>query len=180
LLKNGLKSNSIPSGNPEIDCQLILARGLAHDDPEGLQVCQDLQNSIGKNRDVHILCKEHFSDLEINALQRASKIILQKSWKEGFGLTVSEALWKGKPVIGGNTGGIPQQIIDGENGFLVNTVQEAARKTKYLLRKPEKAKEMGNKGKEHVRRNFIITKQVMTHLLLHLTLETIPGKLVQI
>jgi trehalose synthase len=83
-------------------------------------------------------------------------------------------------VIGGNTGGIPQQIIDGENGFLVNTVQEAARKTKYLLRNPEKAEEMGIKGKEHVRKNFIITKQVMNHLLLYLTLETIPGKLVQI
>jgi trehalose synthase len=179
-LRNGLKPNEKQSGNPEIDCQLILAGGLAHDDPEGLQVCQDLQKSIGKNRDVHILCKEHFSDLEINALQRASKIILQKSWKEGFGLTVSEALWKSKPVIGGNTGGIPQQIIDGENGFLVNTVQEAARKTKYLLRNPEKAEEMGIKGKEHVRKNFIITKQVMNHLLLYLTLETIPGKLVQI
>ncbi len=178
--KNGLPQNNIHSGNPEVDCQLILAGGLAHDDPEGLQVCQDLQKSIGKNRDVHILCKEHFSDLEINALQRASNIILQKSWKEGFGLTVSEALWKSKPVIGGNTGGIPQQIIDGENGFLVNTVQEASKKTKYLLRNPEKAEEMGKKGREHVRKNFIITKQVMNHLLLYLTLDTIPGKLVQI
>ena len=178
--RNGLKANEKQSNNPEIDCQLILAGGLAHDDPEGLQVCQNLQKSIGKNSDVYILCKEHFSDLEINALQRASKIILQKSWKEGFGLTVSEALWKSKPVIGGNTGGIPQQIIDGETGFLVNNVQEAARKTKYLLRNPEKAEEMGKKGKEHVRKNFIITKQVMNHLLLYLTLDSIPGKLVQI
>jgi trehalose synthase len=179
-LRNGLKANGKISNNPEIDCQLILAGGLAYDDPEGLQVCQDLQKSIGKNSDVYILCKEHFSDLEINALQRASKIILQKSWKEGFGLTVSEALWKSKPVIGGNTGGIPQQITDGETGFLVNTVQEAAKKTKYLLRNPVKAEEMGKKGKEHVRKNFIITKQVMNHLLLYLTLDSIPGKLVQI
>lgn len=180
LLKNGLKTDVMQSRKTEMDCQLILVGGLADDDPEGLQVCKDLQNKIGKNRDANILCKPHFSDLEINALQRASKIILQKSWKEGFGLTVSEALWKSKPVIGGNTGGIPLQIIDGKNGFLVNSVEEAAQKTKYLLRNPQKAEEMGKNGKEHIRQNFIITKQVMNHLILYLTLETIPAKLVQI
>jgi trehalose synthase len=180
LLKNGLKTDVIQSRKTEIDCQLILAGGLPHDDPEGLQVCKDLQKKIGKNRDAHILCKPHFSDLEINALQRASKIILQKSWKEGFGLTISEALWKSKPVIGGNTGGIPLQIINGKTGFLVNSVEEAAEKTKYLLKNPQKAEEMGKNGKEHVRQNFIITKQVMNHLILYLKLETIPAKIVQI
>ena len=157
-----------------------LAGGLPDDDPEGLQVCRDLQKKIGKNKDAHILCKPHFSDIEINALLRASKIILQKSWKEGFGLTVSEALWKSKPVIGGNTGGIPLQIINGKNGFLVNSVEEAVQKTKYLLKNPQKAEEMGKNGKEHVRQNFIITKHLLNHLNLYLNLETIPAKTVKL
>src|SRR5689334_13318368 len=100
----------------------------------------------------------------INALQRGAKIILQKSLKEGFGLTVAEALWKSKAVIGGNVGGIRLQVIDGETGFLVNTPQEAANRIEYLLQNPHIAKECGEKGKELVRQKFLITRELTDYL----------------
>lgn len=163
-----------------IDCQLLLAGGLAADDPEGEEVYRSVLNLAGGDRDVHILLLPPQADVDINAMQRGSSVVLQKSLKEGFALTVSEALWKGTPVVGGNTGGIPLQIIDGVNGFLVNSVEEAAARVRFLLRNPKKAREMGRAGVEHVRRNFIITRQVRDHLLIYLTLKYIPRKLVQL
>jgi trehalose synthase len=100
--------------------------------------------------------------------------------KEGFGLTVSEALWKEKPVLGGNTGGIPLQIINGVNGFLVNSINEAVERARFLLMNPLKAQEMGRAGREHVRKSFLVTRYVRDHLMLYLTLELIPKKLVQL
>jgi trehalose synthase len=111
--------------------------------------------------------------LEVNAFQRASDVVLQKSTREGFGLSVTEALWKGVPVIGGNVGGIPLQVIDGVTGFLVNTVKEAAEKTLYLLKHPKKAKEMGEKGREHILRNFLITRHLKDYLNLFIQLSHI-------
>ncbi len=166
--------------NERVDCQLLLAGGLAADDPEGEEVYRSVLQQAGDDKDVHILILPPQADVYINAMQRGSSVVLQKSLKEGFALTVSEALWKGTPVVGGNTGGIPLQIIDGVNGFLVNSVEEAAARVRFLLKNPKKAEEMGGAGVEHVRRNFIITRQVRDHLLIYLTLKYIPRKLVQL
>jgi trehalose synthase len=100
----------------------------------------------------------------VAAFQAGSDVVLQKSLREGFGLTVSETLWKGRPVIGGRAGGIPLQIIDGENGFLVTTVAECADRILYLVRHPREAELMGRAGREHVRRNFVITRLLADYL----------------
>ena len=146
------------------DCILVLAGSPATDDPEGAIVLYEVIEYAQNDPDVHILQLPAGSDIEINALQRAATVILQKSLKEGFGLTVSEAMWKGKPVIGGATGGIPLQVRDGFNGFLVNTVEGAALRIRQLLNNPEMAKRMGEFGREDVRRNFLITRQLRDYL----------------
>ena len=112
-----------------------------------------------------------FSDREINTLQRVATVVLQKSLKEGFGLTVSEAMWKGKPVIGGATGGIPLQIMHGVNGFLVHSVEGAAFRIRQFLNNPEMASRMGELGKEYVRSNFLITRQTRDYLSVWYSLE---------
>jgi len=109
--------------------------------------------------------------LEVNAFQKATDVALLKSLREGFGMTVTEALWKEVPVVGGNVGGIPLQVIDGITGFLVNTVKETAEKTLQLLRNPEEAKKMGKSGREHVLRNFLITKHLKDYLNLFVQLS---------
>ncbi|MGA2106415.1 MAG: glycosyltransferase [Syntrophorhabdales bacterium] len=111
------------------------------------------------------------SDRDINVLQRVATVILQKSFKEGFGLTVSEGMWKGKPVIGGAAGGIPMQIINGTNGFLVHSVEGAAFRIRQLLNNPEMAQEMGRRGQDHVRTNFLITRQIRDYLSVWYSLE---------
>jgi trehalose synthase len=163
-----------------IDCQLVLAGGLATDDPEGQEVYQEVARMAEGDKGIRILVLPPFADIDINVIQRASQVVLQKSLKEGFALTVSEALWKGTPVVGGNAGGIPLQIIDGINGFLVNNIEEAADRVRFLLMNAQKAKEMGNAGREHVKKNFLITRHVRDHLLIYLTLELIPRKLIQV
>src|SRR6185369_2747102 len=125
------------------DCQLVLAGGGATDDPEGAQVLAEVEEASQGDRDIKVLLLPAFSDREINSLQRGSTVIVQKSTKEGFGLTVSEGLWKGKPVIGGATGGIPQQILDGITGYLVSSPEGAAFRARFLLNHPEVAAEMG-------------------------------------
>ncbi|MEW5946302.1 MAG: glycosyltransferase, partial [bacterium] len=112
-----------------------------------------------------------FSDLEINALQRASTIVVQKSVREGFGLTVTEALWKGKPVIGGAVGGIRAQIINGVTGYLVRSVEGCARRIEELLREPERREYMGRNGRELVRSRFLLTRHVKDYLLLMIALN---------
>lgn len=144
--------------------QLVLAGGGAVDDPEGMQVLKEVQNSKNEDPNIHILLLPPDAHRTINALQSQATIILQKSLKEGFGLTVSEALWKLKPVIGGNTGGIRLQIIPGQTGFLVNTPQEAADHLEIFLQNPEEAKEMGRKGKERVKEHFLITRHLFEYL----------------
>jgi len=110
-------------------------------------------------------------DIEVNAFQRASNVVLQKSLREGFGLTISEALWKGVPVVGANVGGIPLQVIHNATGFLVNNVEEAAEKTIYLLKHRKMAKKMGERGREHVRKNFLITRHLEDYLKLFIHLS---------
>ncbi len=154
-----------------IDSELVLAGSLADDDPEGLEVYSKVVRASEGRKDIHILLIPPFSDLEINALQRASTIILQKSIKEGFGLTVAEALWKSKSVIAGATGGIPLQVKNGLTGYLVHNIEGAAYRMRYLLRNPDVAKKLGENGKEHVRQNFLITRQLGEYLLMLLSLQ---------
>ncbi|MCP8318012.1 MAG: glycosyltransferase, partial [archaeon] len=145
-------------------CQLLLVGGGASDDPEYQQVLRDVRKAAEDDKDIHILDLPPDSHREINAFQRASTIILQKSIKEGFGLTVTEGLWKEKPVVAGRVGGITLQIKDGWNGFLISTVQEVAEKVLYLLKHPKEAEEMGKKGKEFVKEHFLLDRGVRDHL----------------
>lgn len=152
--------------------QLLLIASMAHDDPEGWIYYEKTARYAGEDQNIHLLTNLiGVKNLEVNAFQRASDVILQKSIREGFGLSVTEALWKGVPVVGGNVGGIPLQVIDGETGFLVNTVEEAAEKTSYLLKHPEEAKDMGEKGREHVLKNFLITRHLKDYLRLFINLS---------
>jgi trehalose synthase len=149
-----------------VDCQLVLAGGGATDDPEGAVVLQEVMNEAGEDPDVIILNLPPWSALEINALQRASTIIVQKSLKEGFGLTVTEGLWKGKPVIAGAVGGIPTQVIHKLTGILVHSVEGCAYQLRYLLTHPDFAQELGKNGREHVKENFLMTTNVKRWLLI--------------
>jgi len=146
------------------DCYLVLAGGGAADDPEGAQVLQEVRDAAAKDKDMFILDLPADSNIEINALQRAAAVILQKSLKEGFGLTVSEAMWKGKPVIGGFVGGITAQIMYGATGYTVNSVEGCAYQIRYLLNNPDSANRMGAAAKEFTRRNFLITRHLVDYL----------------
>jgi trehalose synthase len=152
------------------DCQLVLAGGGADDDPEGGQVLQEAREAAGKDPDIHILELPPWSALEINALQRASTIIVQKSLREGFGLTVTEALWKKKPVVASAVGGIPLQIIHKFTGLLTHSIEGTAYQIRFLLSNPAIAARLANNGHEHVRENFLITRNLKRYLLLLPTL----------
>ncbi|HCD37334.1 MAG TPA: glycosyl transferase family 1 [Candidatus Omnitrophica bacterium] len=152
-----------------IDCRLVLAGGSAADDPEGLQVLEEEREKAKADSDIHILLLPQ-NDIEVNALQRASTVIIQKSLKEGFGLTVSEALWKAKPVVASNVGGIPLQIKHKYSGMLCHSVDGAAFALKQLLHSPDYARKLGENGREHVRNNFLITRHLKEYMLLFLSL----------
>jgi len=149
-----------------VDFQLVLAGGGAADDPEGNAVLQEVKEVVGDDPDVIILNLPPWSALEINAIQRASTLVVQKSLREGFGLTVTEALWKGKPTIASAVGGIPTQIIDRLTGVLVHSVEGCAYQIRYLLTHPEFAQQLGRNGREHVKENFLMTTNVRRWLLL--------------
>jgi trehalose synthase len=153
---------------PEL--QLVLAGGGAADDPEGEAVLGEVQASARGDPEIHVLLLPSDAHREINALQRIAEIVLQKSIREGFGLTVTEALWKGRPVIGGDVGGIRLQVINHHTGFLVNTPEGAALRIRYLLHQPEKIDEMGRKGRAFVRENFLITRHLREYLTLMVAL----------
>ena len=151
------------------DCQLILAGGGASDDPEGLKILEEVREKAKQDPDIHILLLPQ-NDIEVNALQRASTVIIQKSLKEGFGLTVSEALWKAKPVVASNVGGIPLQITHKFSGLLCNSSEGAAFAIKQLLNSPSYAKKLGENGREHIRNNFLLTRHLKEYMLLFLSL----------
>jgi trehalose synthase len=153
------------------DCQLLLAGGGASDDPEGAEVLRDVREAAGNDPDIHVLELPPFSDLDINALVRGSTIVMQKSIKEGFGLTVTEALWKKKPVIGGAVGGIQLQLLNGVTGFLVHSPEGAASRAIELLGDPELRDAVGAAGHEHVKENFLTTRHIRDYLLLMLAME---------
>ena len=147
------------------DVQLLLIASMAKDDPEGWIYYEKTARHAEEDYDIHLLSDLNgVGNVEVNAFQRASDVVLQKSIREGFGLSVTEALWKGVPVVGGNVGGIPLQIINGETGFLIGSVEEATEKTLYLLEHLHEAKEMGRKGREHVLKNFLITRHLKDYL----------------
>jgi len=148
---------------PEV--QLALVGSMASDDPEGWYYLDKTIRHAGEDFDIHILHNYHgVGGYEVGAFQTASDVVIQKSTREGFGLVVTEALWKGKPVVGGNAGGIPLQIIDGETGYLVDSAEECAEKTLILLKNPDKAEKMGAAAREHVRENFLTTRHLADYL----------------
>lgn len=153
-----------------IDCQLALAGGGATDDPEGPRVLDQIRAAAKSDPDIHIIYLPPSSDVEINALQRASTVILQKSLREGFGLTVTEALWKAKPVIATAAGGIPLQIRHKRTGILTYSVAGTAHYLRELLSEPEYAQKLGVNGREHVKNNFLITRHIKDYLSLFISL----------
>lgn len=144
---------------PEV--QLLLAGSLAHDDPEGLRLYDELLHERGDDRDLFVLSNfQQVGNTAVNCFQRAADVVIQKSLREGFGLTVAEAAWKGKPVIGGRAGGITLQIVDGETGYLVDSVAECAERSLELLQRGTVAENMGTAGRELVRDRFLTTREI--------------------
>jgi trehalose synthase len=152
------------------DCQLVLAGGSADDDPEGAIVLEEVRGEAKDDPDIHILELPPWAPLEVNALQRASTIVVQKSLREGFGLTVAEALWKRKPVVASAVGGIPTQIIHKHTGLLAHSIEGTAYQIRFLLSHPEIALKLGEQGHEHVKENFLITQNLRNYLVLFLSL----------
>ena len=149
---------------PYHDVRLVLAGGGAVDDPQGAEVLNEVREAAGRDSDIYLVDLPSNAHLAINALQRAATIVIQKSTREGFGLTVAEAMWKGKPVIGGATGGITVQIVYGVTGYTVNSVEGCAFRIRYLLTTPQLMRRMGEAGREHVRENFLITRHLRDYL----------------
>jgi trehalose synthase len=152
--------------------QLVLAGGGATDDPEGKAVLEEVLEAAAGDPDIHVLLLPMNAHKTINALQRLADIILQKSTSEGFGLTVTEGLWKGKPVIGGDVGGIRLQVVNYHNGFLVSTPEGAAHRIRYLLYHRERISEMGAVAREFVRDNFLLTRQLRECLTLFFAIRS--------
>lgn len=153
-----------------IDCQLILAGGTATDDPESDMVLAKVREEAAGDPDIHILLIPPGSDIEVNALQRSSAVVMQKSLREGFGLTVAEGLWKSRPVVAGAVGGIPLQIKHKYSGMLCHSVEGAALAVRHMLNNPDFAKKMGENGREQVRAHHLLTRHLKEYMLLFLSL----------
>jgi trehalose synthase len=152
----------------EVGCTLVLLGNVATDDPEGA----DIYHSLLDCREERIIILSHQDTALVNALQSRAAVVLQKSIREGFGLTVAEAMWKGTPVIGGNVGGIRYQIEDGVNGFLVNSIEETAQRIVQIVKGKKMRKKMGQKAKETVRKKFLMTRLIEQYLDLFSSFET--------
>ena len=145
--------------------QLALVGSMAHDDPEGWDYYHRTVAYAADDPDIFILSNmNNVGAVEVNAFQRAARVVIQKSVREGFGLVVSEALWKGRPVVAGNVGGIPLQIQDGKTGYLVSSGEECTEKVLSLLQHPAQAEEMGARGVEFVRDRFLTTRYLRDYL----------------
>lgn len=162
-----------------VDARLLLVGGSAADDPEGAQVYLEVKEAAADDEDILILLLPPTSHLEINAIQRASSVILQKSIKEGFGLTITEALWKAKPVIASAVGGVPLQITHKYSGILTHSIEGTAYWIRQLLQNPAAAQKLGENGREHVRQNFLLTRHLRDYILLCLSLYH-PGDTVSL
>ncbi|MGZ5291840.1 MAG: glycosyltransferase [Actinomycetota bacterium] len=147
------------------DVQLVMIGSLANDDPEGMRYLELTNEHAGDDPDIHVLTNlDGVGDAAVNAVQRLSDVVIQKSLREGFGLVVAEAMWKGKPVVGGDVGGIRLQIVDGETGFLVGSVPECADAVTRLLQEPDLRDRMGAAGRERVRRGFLTVRELEDHV----------------
>jgi trehalose synthase len=145
--------------------QLVLITYMAPDDPEGWEYYEKTARHAGEDYDIYLLSNLNgVGNLEVNAFQRASDVIIQKSLRGGFGLVITEALWKGKPVVAGSVGGIPLQVDNRRTGYLVGNVTECAERVIHLLKNSEIADKMGRSGKEYVRKNFLITRLLKDYL----------------
>ncbi|UCD21993.1 MAG: glycosyltransferase [Chloroflexota bacterium] len=153
----------------ERKCQLVLAGGQATDDPEGERILARVYEDTKEDEDIHVLNLSLDDRLEnhreVNALQRAARVIMQPSTREGFGLVITEALWKGKPVIGANVGAIPMQIRDGDTGYFYHTSRQTAKKLIYLLEKPKAAEAMGKRGRAYVEQRFLLPDRIADYLM---------------
>jgi trehalose synthase len=161
-------------------CKLVLAGGEATDDPEGARIFAEVQEAANGEPDIQVLLLPPDAHHEVNALQRAADVIVQKSTREGFGLTVTEAMWKGKPVIGGAVGGIVLQLQDYNTGFLVHSPEGCAFRIRYLLHRPEMAKRMGQLAREFVRNHFLITRNIRDYLTLMILLDKPDSRLIEL
>jgi trehalose synthase len=149
------------------DLQLALVGSMATDDPEGWDMYRMIRSALAAEKRAHVFTNlVGVGNIEVNAFQALSKVVIQKSLREGFGLVVSEALWKGTPVVAGRTGGIPLQMADGTGGVLVDSVEDCARGIVALVRDPERARALGASGRERVRRHFLIPRLVLDELTL--------------
>lgn len=147
------------------DLQLVMVASMAHDDPEGMHFLELTDERRAEDPDIFLLSNlQGVGDVEVNAFQRSAAVVIQKSLREGFGLTVSEAMWKSRPVVGGNTGGIRLQIDENVNGFLVSSVEEAAQRLLFLLNHPRRARRMGEAGRAKVRQRFLSTRHLFDYL----------------
>ena len=145
--------------------QLALVGSMATDDPEGWEFFNSTMAYADGDPDIHILNNlNNVGAIEVNAFQSQADVVIQKSTREGFGLTVSEALWKGRPFIGGDVGGIPLQVQDGETGFLVSSVEDCAKRSLEILNDPALGKALGRRGKEHVREHFLTPRYLRDYL----------------
>jgi len=153
----------------EKECQLVLAGGLATDDPEGERILARVYEDTENDEGIHVLNLSLDDRLEnwreVNALQRAARVIMQPSIREGFGLVITEALWKGKPVIGADVGAIPLQIRDGDTGYFYQTPSKTAKKVIYLLEKPKAAEAMGKRGRQYVEKRFLLPGRIADYLM---------------
>ncbi|MDD4160812.1 MAG: glycosyltransferase [Synergistaceae bacterium] len=158
-----------------VDVRLVLAGGEADDDPEASEVLSTVRKAVNRDPDISVLLLPSDSHRKINALQSGADVVMQKSLKEGFGLTVTEAMWKRKPVIGGNVGGIRLQVINRFNGYRVRTPAGAAIRTRYLLSHPWKMEKMGRNAREYVLENFLITGHLRRHMTMLISLNRQTG-----
>jgi trehalose synthase len=150
--------------------QLLMVGSMADDDPEGRHYLELTATHAEGDPDVHLLTNlDGIGDLEVNAFQRASDVVVQKSIREGFGLVVAEGMWKGKPVVGGDVGGIRLQIEEGRSGFLVDSVEACAERTTALLRDPDLRERLGEAARERVRERFLTLREVEDYLRLMAT-----------
>jgi trehalose synthase len=148
----------------KVDCKLVLMGSMATDDPEGQDIFENVEKTVGDDKDIHLVMNA--PDIAVNALQRASSVVIQRSLKEGFAITVSEALWKGTPVVASSVGGIPSQVIDGKDGYLLKPMDldGFADKIIHIINNPDVAKKMGQYGRNHVKNNFLITRHLLDYI----------------
>ena len=154
-----------------IKCHLFLAGSHAADDPESAEVLEEVREKAKGDETIHVLVVDpETNDFDVNAIQRGSGVVVQKSLREGFALTVTEALWKARPVVASAVGGIPLQITHKYSGLLCHSVEGAALAIKQLLNTPDYAAKLGANGKEHIRQNFLLTRHLKEYMLLFLSL----------